>query len=106
MDAVRHPVAAEQHDAQESGFQEKRREDFVSQRRARDVARLLHVAGPVGAELEAHGDARHHTEREGEGENLGPQVIRHIPSLRRRRALYRAVAHAEKHKQNGSKARC
>jgi tripartite-type tricarboxylate transporter receptor subunit TctC len=40
------------------------------------VADAVHVARPVGAELEAHGDARHHPECEGEREDFHPQAVR------------------------------
>ena len=52
-------ATAEQHDAQEGRFKKESREDLIAEQWPRDVARLLHEARPVGAELEAHGDARH-----------------------------------------------
>src|SRR4029079_6408765 len=66
---------AEQHDAEEARFQEERRQHLVAEQGAGDVADPLHVARPVGAELEAHRDAADDAEREAECEDLGPQAI-------------------------------
>ncbi len=74
-----HPLAdaamAEQHDAQEAGLQEKRRQHLVAQQRAGDVAHALHEARPVGAELEAHHDAADHTECKAQRKHLGPEAV-------------------------------
>src|SRR5205085_3844643 len=58
--------SAEQHDAEEGRFEKESGEDLVGQQRPGDVADRFHIARPVGAELEAHGDARHdaHGERQ------------------------------------------
>ena len=70
-----HAVAPEQHHAQEAGFEKESGQDLVAEQRARDVSRLRHEPRPVRAELEAHGDARHHPECEGEREDFHPQAV-------------------------------
>ena len=75
----RHTTRAEQHHAQKGGFEEKCREHLVAEQRAGDIAHCVHVAGPVGAELERHGDAAHDAERKTEGEHLDPEPVRPLP---------------------------
>ena len=75
MHAFGNLADAEQHDRQEGGLEEKRRQHFVGQQRAGHVADRLHVAWPVGAELEAHGHAADHAQREGQREDLHPQTV-------------------------------
>ena len=60
MGAVGHSLLTKQHDAQKRGLEEKRREHFIPQQGSGDVTGALHKARPVGAELKAHGNARHH----------------------------------------------
>ena len=58
MQLLRHALPAEQHHAEEGRFEEERGQHFVAEQRADDVAGLLAEHRPVGAELEAHHDAR------------------------------------------------
>ena len=57
MQLRRHAPPAEQHHAEERGFEEERRQHFVREQRAEDVAGAYRQHRPVGAELEAHDDA-------------------------------------------------
>src|SRR5688500_6280603 len=90
-------VHAEQHHAEERGLEEERGQHLVGEQRPGDVAHLVHVAGPVGAELEAHDDARHHAHREGEREDLHPELVGAEP----RRIARALVAQPEHHQQPG-----
>src|SRR3989442_758714 len=72
---------AEEHHAEEGRLQEKCREHLVGEERPRDVADVVHVARPVGAELEAHRHARDHAHREGQREHPDPQLVRAQPRL-------------------------
>src|SRR3954469_2878621 len=75
MHPCRHAVAAEQHDAEESGFEEKCREHLIAQQRSGYVARSVHKAGPVGAELETHRYAGNNAQRKRQGEYFYPQSV-------------------------------
>ena len=94
-----HPLAdlavAEQHHAEEAGFEKERRQHLVAQQRAGDVAHVLHVARPVGAELEAHRDAADDAQGEAQGEHLGPEAVRVEPALPLRPQP--AQAHEQQH---------
>ena len=61
--------------ARKRGLEEKCGEHFIGEQRARDVANGFHVAGPVGAELETHGDAADDAERKGQCKHLHPEAI-------------------------------
>ena len=69
----RNQLAAEQHDAQESRFEEERDHPFVRQQRGEDVPAALRKATPVGAELERHHDAGHDAHAERHGEDPRPE---------------------------------
>ena len=77
-----HSAVTEQHHAQEAGFEEKRGQHLVAERRTGDVAHGFHEARPVGAELETHRDAADDAERECQREHLGPEAIGVKPALR------------------------
>jgi len=70
-----HPAGAKQHDAEKHRLEEERGQHLVGENRAGDVADALHEARPVGAELEAHGDARDHAHGKRQGEHLHPEEI-------------------------------
>jgi hypothetical protein len=67
-----HALPAEQHDAEEAGFQEERRHDFIGEERAGDRPCELGECRPVGAELVSHDHARHHAHPEADREHLRP----------------------------------
>ena len=69
----RQPFPAEDPDRQEGGFQKKGQGGFDGQQRAEDVAHILGVAGPVGAELEFQGDAGHHPHGKVDDKDLSPE---------------------------------
>ena len=79
MGAVGDALLSKEHDAEERGLQEKRGEHLVTQQGARNVPGALHKARPVGAELKAHGNARHNAQREGERIHLDPKVVGVLP---------------------------
>ena len=79
MGSVRHPLLAEQHDAEEGSLQKKCRQHLVPKQGTGNVARTLHKAGPVGAELKTHGNTRYHAQSKGQGVNLDPKVIGMLP---------------------------
>ena len=72
---VGHAVHAEEHHAEEGGLEEERGQHLVAEQRPGDGADVLHEARPVGAELERHHDAGHHAHREGEREDLDPELV-------------------------------
>ncbi len=51
------PVPAEEEQADEGGLEEERHQPLDGQRRAEDVADVVAVVGPVGTELEFHGQS-------------------------------------------------
>ena len=65
---------AEQEDAQEGRFDEEGEGPFHGQGLGDDIAGKDGEAGPVGAELELHGDPRHHAHNEGDGKDPGPEA--------------------------------
>jgi hypothetical protein len=75
-------AVAEQHHAQEARLQKERGQHLVAQQRPRHVTHAFHESWPVGAEQEAHGDAAHHAQREGQREHLGPEAVGVEPALR------------------------
>jgi hypothetical protein len=66
--------ASEQHDAEETGFQEERGQHLVSHEGADDRPGAVREDGPIGAELIGHGNARHHAHGEDDGEDLYPET--------------------------------
>src|SRR5262249_31744359 len=71
-------VPAENKQTDESRFQEKRHQAFDGERRAEYVADIMRIVGPVGAELEFHGDAGGHPHGEIDAEQLAPK-LRDVP---------------------------
>ena len=69
-----HARQAEQHDAEESRFQEEGGQHLVTHQWADDRAGLVGEHAPVGAELVAHDDARHDAHAERHCENLLPVI--------------------------------
>ncbi len=61
---------AEQHDAEETRFQEEGRQHFIGHQRPDDAAGLGGEFRPVGTELVGHDDARHDAHGKGDGEDL------------------------------------
>src|SRR6202041_3277458 len=74
VQACTNALPAEQHDAEETGFEEKRRQDLVGEQRSVDRAGDPGEAGPVGAELVGHHDAGDDAHAETDCENLRPEV--------------------------------
>ncbi len=72
-------MLAEQHDPKKGGFHEEGCQHFIAEQGAGDIAGLLHEARPVGAELEAHRDARHNADGERKREYLYPEVVGVLP---------------------------
>ncbi len=78
MTDARQPVPAEEEESDEGGFEEERHQPFDRQRRAEYVADVMRVIGPVGAELELHGDAGGDAHGEIDAEQRAPEP-RHRP---------------------------
>ena len=81
MTELAHAIPAEKEQPDKSGLQEKRHQPFDRQRRAEDVADIMRVVGPVGAELEFHGDAGGHPHGEIDAEQLAPEPRHVAPDL-------------------------
>ena len=75
MQPTGHARHAEEHDAKEHRLKEKCSHDLIGQQRPCDIADTFHEARPVRAELERHGDARHHPHRKTERKDLDPETI-------------------------------
>ena len=81
MAELAHAIPAEEEQADEGRFQEERHQAFDRQRRAEDVADIMRVVGPVGAELEFHGDAGGDAHGEVDAEQLAPEPRHVAPDL-------------------------
>jgi hypothetical protein len=77
VQALADAFQAEQHHAEEARFEEECGEHLVTHERSKDRTGAVRERTPVGAELVAHDDARHHAHAEGERENLQPVAIQH-----------------------------
>src|ERR1700724_3811947 len=73
MHAWADALPAEQHDAEETSFEEKRCQDLVGEQRSVDGAGDAGEAGPVRAELVAHHDTGDDAHAETDCENLRPE---------------------------------
>ncbi len=78
MFARRQLVPAEEKQADESRFEKEGHQAFDRQRRAKDVADILRIIGPVRSELELHGQSSGDAEGEIDAEQLAPE-LRHVP---------------------------
>ena len=67
-------IPAEEEQADKGRFEEERHQPFDGQRRAEDVADIVAVIGPVGAELELHGQAGGHAQGKVDAEQLAPEL--------------------------------
>ena len=74
---LRQPLPAEEEQADERGLEEERHQAFDGERRAEDVADIMRVVGPVGAELELERDAGRHAHGEVDSEEFPPE-LRHV----------------------------
>ena len=67
-------IPAEEEQADEGGLQEEGHQTFDGQRRTEDVTHVVGVIGPVGAELEFHGQAGGDAEGKVDTEQLAPEL--------------------------------
>ena len=74
-------VPREEEQPDEGGFEEERHQPFDGQRRAEHVAHIMRVIGPVGAELEFHGDAGGDAHGEVDAEEHAPELHELFPDL-------------------------
>ncbi|MNG14322.1 hypothetical protein D3C84_980650 [compost metagenome] len=75
MQLAPHLVPAEQHDAQETGFQEERREHFIGQQGTGNGTGEVREATPVGTELIGHDQSGDDPHAEVDGKDLRPEVV-------------------------------
>jgi hypothetical protein len=80
-DPTRQPPLAPDEDEQEAGFEEEREEPLHRQRLPDHAARVAAEPGPVGAELELHGNAGDHPHREVDAEDPDPEARGVVPTL-------------------------
>ena len=66
-------LPAEEHQADEGGFQEEGHQALDGQWRAENVADVVGVVGPVGSELELHGQAGRDAKHEVDAEDGRPE---------------------------------
>ena len=74
-------VPAEEEQADEGGLEEEGHQPLDGQRRTEHVADIVRVIGPVGAELELHGDAGRHPHGEVDAEQDAPEHGHVAPDL-------------------------
>ena len=67
-------IPAEEEQPDKGRLEEERHQAFDRQRGAKDVAHVVAVVGPVGAELELHGQPGGDTEGEIDTEQLAPEL--------------------------------
>ena len=77
----RKPLPGEKKHPDEGGFQEKCHQAFNRQRRTEDVSNVMRVIGPIGAELELHGDAGGNTHGEIDAKQHAPE-LHHVAPYR------------------------
>ncbi len=70
----RHAVPAKEEQADEGGFQKECHQPFDRQRGTEDVADIVRVVGPVGAELEFEREAGGDPHGEVDAEQLAPKL--------------------------------
>src|SRR5580704_103068 len=73
MQACADPLPTEEHDAEETGFEEERCQDLVGEQRSVDRAGNAGEAGPVCAEFVAHHNTGDDAHAETDRENLRPE---------------------------------
>ena len=76
---LRQAVPAEEEQADEGGLEEEGHQPFDGERHAENVADIMGVIGPVGSELELHGDAGGDAHREINAEQRAPEFHRVAP---------------------------
>ena len=72
VQALAHPPAAEQHDAEEARLEEEGGQHLIADERPKHRAHLVREDGPVGAELIGHHHAGHDAHAEDHGEHRLP----------------------------------
>ena len=75
------PLLAKHERADEGAFEQEREHALHGERLADHTTGISSEGRPVRAELELHGNARHHAEGEGEAEDLRPESHRDRVSL-------------------------
>ena len=76
---ARQTMPAEEEQPDEGGLEEERHQSFDRQWGAEDVADVVCVVRPVGAELEFHGDAGCNTHGEVDAEQRAPEPYHVAP---------------------------
>ncbi|OBX36561.1 hypothetical protein A8U91_00904 [Halomonas elongata] len=76
VNSLWHLVASEQQHAEEGRLEEEGRDHLVAEQGSKEVRGSKGEVAPVGAELEGHDDARHHTHREDHRKDLGQNMAR------------------------------
>src|SRR5450631_2019206 len=74
-------VPTEEKQTDERRLEEKRHQPFDGERRAENVADVMRVISPVGAELELHRYPGRHTHREIDAEQYAPELGHALPDL-------------------------
>ena len=70
----RDPVHAEQHDADEPGFEKKREQHLVGEKRPDHIGGAVRELAPVRADLVRHHEAGDDAHREAEREQVDPEA--------------------------------
>ena len=78
---LREPLPAEEEQSDEGRLEKERHQALDRERRAEDVAHVVRVVGPVGAELELHGDAGRDPHGEVDAEQQPPEARHALPDL-------------------------
>ena len=75
MQPSAHTIPAEQHDPEETGFEEEGGEHLVGEQWAGNRAGEVGEAAPVGTELVSHDQPRDHPHAEVHREDLRPEMV-------------------------------
>jgi len=74
-------IPAEEEQPDEGRFEEERHQSFDGERRAENVADVVGVIGPIGAELKFHGDAGGDAHGEIDAKQRAPELRRLFPDF-------------------------
>ncbi len=91
-------IPSEEENPDKGRLEEERHQTFERERRAEDVAHVMRVVGPVGAELEFHGDAGGDTHGEIDTEERTPEPRHGAPDPASRHDVD-ALHHREQQRQ-------
>ena len=97
------PVPAEEKQTDERRLEEKRHQPFDGERCAENVADVMRVISPVGAELELHRYPGRHAHREIDAEQHTPELGHALPDFAARHHVHRFHDRQHPHQTEGER---